>query len=280
MYRTVVVTILVCAFLGCGPGPAEGQKAYDAGDYARAMRLWLPLAEQGNRDAQFGVGYMYDKGLGTPADPAEAASWYRKAAEQGHHEAQYDLAVLYHTARDGWEPDLERAAEWYLAASENGNAEAQYQAGKFYFRGLGLPKNFELAAEQLGRCADREPPHLRCLNQYAILLRDGRGLEADAEGAVQRICQAAQLGEPGAMVNLAISLMRGVGVGQDLVGAFAWYELASASGGAGAVANFPEDWILGQLDYEEQEDARRQADAWTVAPDLAEAKRRCLELPR
>ena len=41
-----------------------GMEAYKAGDYATALKKWNPLAEQGNAEAQYGLGYMYNNGLG------------------------------------------------------------------------------------------------------------------------------------------------------------------------------------------------------------------------
>ena len=38
------------------------------GDYAAAIRLWRPLAEQGNANAQGSLGYMYEKGHGVLQD--------------------------------------------------------------------------------------------------------------------------------------------------------------------------------------------------------------------
>jgi TPR repeat protein len=37
----------------------KGAAAFDAGDYATALREWKPLAEQGNADAQTRLGNMY-----------------------------------------------------------------------------------------------------------------------------------------------------------------------------------------------------------------------------
>ena len=66
-------------------GPFEdGFAAADSGDYATAMRMWRPLADQGVADAQFNLGFMYANGEGVPQDDAEAVKWYRKAAEQGN----------------------------------------------------------------------------------------------------------------------------------------------------------------------------------------------------
>lgn len=55
--------ILTWAFLALAgaavAGPVEdAQTAYDHGDYATALRLWQPLAEGGNADAQFNLGFM------------------------------------------------------------------------------------------------------------------------------------------------------------------------------------------------------------------------------
>jgi TPR repeat protein len=44
----------------------DGNNAYQRGDYAAAMRLLRPRALQGDADAQFKVGVMYDQGWGVP----------------------------------------------------------------------------------------------------------------------------------------------------------------------------------------------------------------------
>ncbi len=81
-------------------GPLDdGLTAAQRGDYATALRLWRPLAEQGDARAQNNLGSMYLKGLGVPQDNAEAAKWFRKAAEQGLAEAQNSLGSSY---AEGW----------------------------------------------------------------------------------------------------------------------------------------------------------------------------------
>ena len=65
-------------------GFPEGFGGLHAGDYATALQEWRPLAEQGNADAQYNLGVMYDNGQGVPQDYAEAVKWYRLAAEQGY----------------------------------------------------------------------------------------------------------------------------------------------------------------------------------------------------
>src|SRR5438874_281250 len=65
-------------------GPLEdGLAAYRRDDFATAMRLLRPLADQGDAVAQARLGLLYQLGEGVPQDYAEAVKWYRLAADQG-----------------------------------------------------------------------------------------------------------------------------------------------------------------------------------------------------
>lgn len=90
--------------------------AYDRSNYATALKVWLPLAEAGDKTAQTYVGEIYDKGLGTPPDYAQAAFWYRKAAEQGDSRAQLNYGFLYEKGL-GVNKDPLAALTWYRKAS-------------------------------------------------------------------------------------------------------------------------------------------------------------------
>ena len=117
--RILAGIVMALILTGCdGAGPYEdGLAAYERGDYATALRLWRPLAEQGNAGAQHILGLMYDSGQGVPQDLAEAVKWYRLAAEQGYGSAQLNLATMY-ARGDGVPPDYVQAHMWFnLAAS-------------------------------------------------------------------------------------------------------------------------------------------------------------------
>ncbi|HQR52781.1 MAG TPA: hypothetical protein PLZ79_05890 [Burkholderiales bacterium] len=96
----LLVAVLVCGgrgVYGAEPAAADfkaGQTAYAAGDYARAARVWQPLAERGDAQAQYGMGMLARRGLAGPRDAAAAAQWWRKAANQGHTASQFNLGVL------------------------------------------------------------------------------------------------------------------------------------------------------------------------------------------
>ncbi|MBF0097113.1 MAG: SEL1-like repeat protein [Magnetococcales bacterium] len=58
----------------------------------------LKLAEQGDADAQFKLGFMYAKGITVAMDGREAFKWLGKAAEQGHTGADFELKLLQSSA--------------------------------------------------------------------------------------------------------------------------------------------------------------------------------------
>jgi hypothetical protein len=89
--------LLTLALFGIATaGPIEdGYAAYQRGDYATAMRLWRPLADQGNVFAQDFLGAMFSDGHGVAQDYVQAAMWYRKAAEEGNAKAQTTLGLMY-----------------------------------------------------------------------------------------------------------------------------------------------------------------------------------------
>ncbi len=98
----------------------QARDAYVAGDYATAIRLYRPLAEQGHPGAQSSLGLMYRKGQGVAQDYAQAVKWYSKAAEQGQANAQSRLGFMYYNG-DGVAQDYAEAHKWYNIAGANGD---------------------------------------------------------------------------------------------------------------------------------------------------------------
>jgi uncharacterized protein len=131
-------------------GPLEDTvAAVNRRDYATALRLLRPLAEQGDDVAQFDLGVMYNEGWGVPRDYVQAWKWYRRAAIQGNADAQFNLGMLYEHHR------YAEAAKWYREAADQGLEDAQFNLGLLYAKGQGVPRDdvqaymwFELSAAQ------------------------------------------------------------------------------------------------------------------------------------
>lgn len=142
-----LLAFLVLGLAITGPALADpfedAKAAYKKGDYAAALRLWRPLADAGDANAQFWVGAAYDLGRGVTTDYAAAAVWYRKAADQGQVNAQFNLAHMYEQGQ-GLPADYAQpaAASWYRRAADQGYSAAQGNLGILFATGRGVHRDY------------------------------------------------------------------------------------------------------------------------------------------
>ena len=140
MTRIIVVlaTVLSLTFTPLAAQDFQkGLAAYQAGDYAAALQEWTPLAEAGEGESQYNLGFMYSKGQGVAQDYAEGVKWYRLAAEQGDVFAQHNVGLMYYKG-EGVPQDYAEAVKWYRLAAEQGHASAQSNLGVVYQFGHGV----------------------------------------------------------------------------------------------------------------------------------------------
>jgi len=104
-------------------GEQDPRRAAQAGDYATAARLWQPLAEAGDADAQTALGTLYYLGLGVAKDLTRARRWFEQAARAGHAGAQLHLGVIYRFGH-GVPQDIFQAYLWLYAAARQGHERA------------------------------------------------------------------------------------------------------------------------------------------------------------
>ncbi len=129
-----------------------GLKAYEAGDYATALKEFMPLAEAGQPSAQAAIGQMYLDGHGVPQDPAQAALWLEKAANGGNARARAQIGALYATGT-GVPQDEMKASYWLLkAANQNVRQSQRFMAFRFY-EGRGVPKDLAQSFLYSALCA-------------------------------------------------------------------------------------------------------------------------------
>lgn len=144
------LTVTSCAHTGFDDGLSASKK----GDYSKSYKEFKVLADQGDANAQFNLGWIYLNGHGVPQDYTEAVNWFRKAADQGVPDAQFCLGFLYYNGQKVPQ-DFKKAAMWYRKAADQGDATAQFCLGAIYMLGQGLPQDnikahmwFNLAAAQ------------------------------------------------------------------------------------------------------------------------------------
>ena len=120
-----------------------GAKAYNAGDYATALKEFRPLAKQGHVDAQYFLGDMYMNGNGVVRDYKKALKWYQLAVEQGYATAGHQLGVMHHY---GWgvKTNYKEALKFYRLAAPQ-VVQSQYSLGAMYYQGQGVDQDIVIA---------------------------------------------------------------------------------------------------------------------------------------
>ncbi len=203
---------------------ASGQASYLRGDYGEAWRELKPLADQGNAEAQYQVGVMYDHGQTVKRSYRTAAQWYERAAQQGHPGAQFNLGfMLYNGSGEEDDPvaqNYSAAAAWLTRAAASGIGEAKYMLSNMYLRGDGVDRDFD----------------------RAIRLATG----------------AAKKGVPGARYNLGLLLGNSDST-EEVIEAYKWFALLALDHYPGAGAN--RDRIALRLRPEDIAEGERRAQA-------------------
>ncbi len=170
-------------------GFSGGQLAYAKGDFVTAYEELLPLAVEGNPNAQFYIGRIYDpsnqdrlgvtsmplSANGTPIiqDYKQALRWYTMAAKQGHVAGMRQAGMFLKYGQL-----YRRAYKWLSRAAKAGDGEAQYQLGIMYHYGMGMPRNDTKAAKWLALGGPNMSPYKQ--KQYGW--KAGQGYGAPAQG--------------------------------------------------------------------------------------------------
>ncbi len=269
-----------------------GLAAYRAGDFARARRIWLPLAEWGNPVAQnnlgciaeedgplhdlaaavgwyagaaaagyviaqFNLAVMYEKGRGVARDYALARRWYTAAAAQGDAQALNNLALQQYRGQGG-PKDPATAAKTFAKAAKAGSVKAAYNLGKIFEQGDGGAPNPAMAAQWYRRAAAQN--YAPALDSLGLLYAKGSGVQQDFAAALDAFRRAAEQGDAAGQYLLAIGYRHGTGVPRDDVAALKWFTLAAAQGHASAVKE--RDALLATMPQPQIDKALEQAPHW------------------
>ena len=92
MKRLLTTLVILTGLLGSGGAVwaddfDKGYAAYEAGDYAEAVKWYRKAAEQGYAGAQSALGVMYYNGEGVLQDTIAAHMWFNIAAIKGNKNA-------------------------------------------------------------------------------------------------------------------------------------------------------------------------------------------------
>ncbi len=114
----------------------------------------LTSATQGDMEARYRIGVLYDRGDMVLQDNTEAVYWLTASASTGHTAAQHRLGLLYESGRGG-ECYSGLAIQWFEQAAELNYLDAQLSLARALEYGLGVAPNksaaqhwYEIAARR------------------------------------------------------------------------------------------------------------------------------------
>lgn len=255
-------------FMLAMPTPAAadffaGLDALERHDGPAALRELQPLALAGEADAENALGLVMERGAGLPADPAEAAAWFRRAANHGLHAGMVNLGRML-AAGAGVPQNQPEVMGWFALAASRGSLQAMLLLGAAYRNGVGQPadplaaRGWFLKAAQGGSAtgmfeagrlllddanpADRaqgrdwvqkaaDGGHVKSIGLLGMGKLTGvGGFAADPPAGAALLRAAAEQGDADAAAALGAAYHGGLGVPASKPDAYAWTERAARLG--------------------------------------------------
>ena len=146
------------------------------------------------------------------------------------------------------------------AAEDGENARREYYLGLLYWRGLGVPRDTQVAVLHFSRAAELD--HAAAMTAYGMALRAGIGAPKDPDTARQLFRLSAAAGDPDAMTQLAAM--------SDRNGARHWLIRAAELGNPTAMLNLADllmeaepiealAWLYASVTLTGHDDSRKRA---------------------
>lgn len=190
-------------------GPAkDAMDAFQAGNHAKAIELAQPLAEEGNADALYLLGFAHETGAGVEASREKALEYYRKASAAKHKDAVYRLSFILLASED--EKERDQARKELEGAAKGDPAVAGRILGEAYLRGALTPSpDPDKAVFWWKSAADAgDIPSLLLVARF-YEGQFGFAELKDLKEAMEFYRKAADLGAPGAMASYGSRLLSG-----------------------------------------------------------------------
>lgn len=194
--------------------------------YEKALKGYIK-AEKSNKNsnAEYRLGYMYFKALGTEQNIEEAITWFSKSMQNGNADAAYKLAQIFSSEKyDVF--DKEKANIFYKYAAELGNPYANYYLGKQELEN----QNIKASTEYFEKAADNNISHAwyklgQIYSNEASEFFDGvKAQECYANALKQYISDYTERADDFTAYRIAGMYMYGQGTAINIPEAISWFQ--------------------------------------------------------
>jgi TPR repeat protein len=217
-------------------------------------------AKQGNCQAQFKLGFAFEKGIGVQKDQRRAMHWYKEAAAQNFSTALVNLGVMYlrgigvkkneNTAVEYFQraadagsihgmhvlgamyayrmKNPQKAMALFFKGADLGDVQAEFSLGKAFSDGVTGTRDYGKALHWYTRAAKRG--HADSQANLGVLYMMGKGVTRNRKMASELFLMAAKQGNDYAQLNIGVAYLYGRGVTKNASNAAKWILLSAKQG--------------------------------------------------
>ncbi len=122
---SIIIFVVVSLLLLLSPGViladfAAAKAMHDRAEYAESYKVFIKLAQNGDKASQYYVARMHHLGEGRVQNKGVAFDWYKLSANQGFARSQNNLGLLYYERGE-----IDKAVYWYKKAAKQGLPQAK-----------------------------------------------------------------------------------------------------------------------------------------------------------
>lgn len=238
----------------------EVARAYTSGTYGldlnyfKAKYWYGKAASNGNAEAQYALGYLYEYGLGCVKSIANAIKYYELSASANNVNAQLRLGYLYEYGI-GLDVNIRKAASLYRKAAKQGNYIAMLLLAYFYENGIGVGINQEKAVQWSQKCIKKH--RVDDIFSLGMEFKSGEDYKVDLKKAVFLFRLASENGCIDAKIMLANCYIDGINLNKNYEKAFELLQEAAKSNSATGYNNLGWLYLNGYGIKENYSEARR-----------------------
>jgi len=208
--------------------------------YDAAHAMWQQILKEGNGEAAFNLGILYEQGLGVTQSLDKALEYYLLAAENGSRAGAYQVGLMHLGHPDKVKDEV--ALHWLTVAALDGDTDAaelieSIQSGDsvnkdplLVVRQLLIQGKHQEALDKLKTLTREDPPNYEAITRLAWLYETGLGVEQDITEAGRLFQIAAKGGNAEAQYAIAVMHETGVGQAEDKSLAEYWLNQSAAQG--------------------------------------------------
>ncbi len=171
--------------------------------------------------------------VGFAAHAADVDS-LKERAEQGDAQAQYELGLMYQNGEGSLKADTQAAIDWLTQSAKNGLEKADKALNDLYANRDNIADVIQSNADKAGDLFDQGVAAGKDLWNQMM----NSGVAKDTEKAVDWITKAAVAGNAAAQNKLGEMYWEGTGVKQDKKAAASWFKKACDNGNTDGCTNY------------------------------------------